>query len=334
MINHEPLSEVLDNYDIKVISIKNENYKDKKGVWWVQTSNGYKILKKISNSEDTLKYILHATKHLSQNGIYIPSINQTKKGEDYVIIEGVCYVLSDAIEGRNPNFANKDELEKAVRGLAKFHKASEGFKLLEDMKPKIHLGKWIKDYTKEIEDIYTKSADYQDKTVIMNDLSYFYNLCKEVIQDLNGDEYLNWTQKVQTNGGLCHQDYAAGNLIIDDSGRLFVLDTDSITIDIPARDIRKFINKIIKKIGNWDIELIKKFFSYYQSANPLSPNEWKVVKLDLAFPHLFIGAVNKYYYRRDKEWTEEKYLKRIKEMSIVEKSKTEFLNNFDSIIPR
>jgi spore coat-associated protein S len=31
---------------------------------------------------------------------------------------------------------------------------------------------------------------------------------------------------------------------------------------------------------------------------------------DIKFPHLFLGAMNKYYYRRDKEWSEEKYFRR------------------------
>jgi len=34
-------------------------------------------------------------------------------------------------------------------------------------------------------------------------------------------------------------------------------------------------------------------------------------KFDLMFPHLFLGAMNKFYYKRDKEWSFEKYLKRI-----------------------
>ncbi|HOS69019.1 MAG TPA: CotS family spore coat protein, partial [Bacillota bacterium] len=66
-VNREPINEVLGNYDIKVEGIRNESYKDKKGVWWVQTPQGYKILKKISNSEDTLKYILSAVRHLTDN---------------------------------------------------------------------------------------------------------------------------------------------------------------------------------------------------------------------------------------------------------------------------
>jgi len=44
------------------------------------------------------------------------------------------------------------------------------------------------------------------------------------------------------------------------------------------------------------------------------------------------GAMNKFYYKRDKEWSFEKYLKRINEMTALEKTITPVLENFDSIV--
>ena len=40
-----------------------------------------------------------------------------------------------------------------IKELAKFHIASLGFKVLPATKPKIHLGTWIEDYTKQLEDM-------------------------------------------------------------------------------------------------------------------------------------------------------------------------------------
>ncbi|HOS69020.1 MAG TPA: CotS family spore coat protein, partial [Bacillota bacterium] len=83
----------------------------------------------------------------------------------------------------------------------------------------------------------------------------------------------------------------------------------------------------------WNIDLTGKMLGYYQSENPLSPSEWHVVKLDLMFPHLFIGAMNKYYYKRDKEWSYEKYLLRLREMSAFEKTIIPVLDDFESLLP-
>jgi len=89
----------------------------------------------------------------------------------------------------------------------------------------------------------------------------------------------------------------------------------------------------MKKSGKWDRNLTRTMLTRYQKVNPLTASEWRVVKLDLMFPHLFIGAVNKYYYRRDKEWSEDKYLQRIVEMAVFEKSIQPLLDDFNSILP-
>lgn len=337
-MNQEPLNEVLSNYNITVLNIKNESYKDKKGVWWIQTTEGYKILKKISNSEDTLKYIISAIDHFVENGIKIPRINKTKAETNYVNSQGTCYVLSDAIIGKTPSYNLPKELMAIVRELARFHKASSGFHPQENTKPKNHLGIWVQDYTDQIEDM---NRFYQDEVsvngkdaigkFILNEFPYFYKRSYEAINALNGPEYKDWVDKAGRAGCLCHQDFAAGNLIMT-ANELYIIDTDSITIDIPARDIRKILHKIMKKSGKWDIETTKKVFSYYQSENPLTQSEWQVVKMDIMFPHLFIGAMNKYYYQRDKEWTSQKYLQRLKEMAQFEKTITPVLDNFQSLI--
>lgn len=336
-MNQEPLNEVLNNYNIIVLNIKNESYKDKKGVWWIQTPDGYKILKKISNSEETLKFIISAVNHFVQNGIKIPRINKTKTGNDYVNIQGICYVLSDAISGKTPSYDSPKELMTIVKELAKFHKAAAGFHPLENTKPKNHLGIWIQDYTDQTEDM---NRFYKDEVqsngrdsigkFILNEFPYFYQRAYEAINALKGSEYRDWVEKASRIGCLCHQDFAAGNLIMT-SNEIYILDTDSITIDIPARDIRKILHKIMKKSGKWDKELTQRVLNYYQSENPLTQSEWSVVKMDIMFPHLFIGAMNKYYYQRDKEWSQQKYLQRLKEMTLFEKTLTPILENFQSL---
>ncbi|NLU27579.1 MAG: CotS family spore coat protein [Hungateiclostridium thermocellum] len=338
-INHEPLFDVLSQYDIKVVSIRNESYKDKKGVWWIQTPDEYKILKKISNSEDTFKYILSAAEHLRKNGVNIPAVYKTKDGKDYVNINGTCYVLYEAVEGKNPSYNSPEDFRAIVRELAGFHAASVGFSPPDNTKPKIHLGKWVEQYTEQVEDMnrfyqteLEKSENDRIGKVIIEEFPAFYERAKQAIEGLKGKEYQDWVEKVKSRGGLCHQDFAAGNLLKNPSGKIFVLDTDSITIDIPARDIRKLLNKIMKKNGKWDLEILRKFIRIYQSENPLSFSEWTVVKFDLMFPHLFLGAMNKFYYKRDKEWSFEKYLKRINEMTALGKTITPVLENFDSIV--
>lgn len=339
--SQEPLVQVLNNYDLQVVGIKNETFKEKKGVWWVETNKGKKVLKKISNSEQTLKYILSTIGHLAKNGIHFPPLIKTRDGNDYVNIDATCYILSDAVQGRSPSYDQEKELALIMKELARFHRASYGFKPLPGTKPKIHLGMWIEDYTQQLEDMngfyqqeVAKTNDNQMGKLITEAFPYFYARAQKAIESLKGPEYSGWVEKASQSGALCHQDFAAGNLILNTAGQIFVLDTDSITLDIPARDLRKILCKVMKRVGKWDVELTKKMLRTYQSENPLSPDEWKVVLFDLKFPHLFLGAMNKYYYQRDKEWTPDKYFKRIAEMAAFEKTFNPIENQFESLIPQ
>lgn len=339
-INSEPIKEVLKFYPIKVLSIKNDSYKGKKGVWWIETSSGLKVLKKISNSESTFKFILSAINHLMSNGVNIPPINKTRDGSEYVNYNGVCYVLSDAISGKAPDYKNPKELIAIVEGLANFHKGSVGFKVSEGTKPKNHLGTWIEEYSYQLEDMrkfyeqeLAKNQNNEIGKLVKSNFLYFYERGTKAIEGLKNGEYDTWVNIVQTTGGLCHQDFASGNLIMTNS-KFYILDTDSLTLEIPARDIRKLLNKIMKKRGNWDIVLVAKILSYYQAKNPLTKDQWQVVKCDLMFPHLFLGAMNKYYYQRDKEWSIEAYTEKIKDMYFFEKTIDPLLDNFNVVIKK
>ena len=340
-IEHEPLDTVLSRYNIDVTGIRNESYKEKKGVWRIRTSQGLKILKKVSYSEETLWFIMDAVRYLSLNGVHIPRVNLTSEGKEYAYTEGACYILSDAIEGRNPRYSSPQELDMVACGLAAFHKASKGFIPSPEAKPKYHLGLWIEDYSSQVEDIKALSekyslehADDAVNFIILKEMPHFCERASRAIELLRGKEYADWVSETRQTGCLCHQDFAAGNLIISPSGDLYVLDTDSITIDIAARDIRKLLNKVMKKAGKWDAALASRILERYQAVNPLTPPQWEVVRLDLMFPHLFVGAVNKYYYKRDKEWNNEKYKQRIIEMSAFEKTADPVLANFKSIMPQ
>jgi len=337
---NEPLEMVLSHYPINVINIRNESFKGKKGVWWVKTADATYILKKMSNSEETLKFLLDAVNHLNGNGIKLPRPVAAKDGKPYVNLNGTCYVLTNAIEGKNPSYSSPKELAAVVRELARFHKASVGYSPPPDSKPKYHLGLWVEDYREQIEDIHSfykaeqakQAHDAIGKTVLA-EFPAFYERANRAISGLEGPEYGEWVSQAKKSGTLCHQDFAAGNLLMTSNDGMHVIDTDSITIDIPARDIRKLLNKVMKKNGKWDIGLAKSMLMAYQSENPLTRAQWRVVKLDLMFPHLFIGAVNKYMYKRDPEWTDEKYLKRIVEMTSFEKTISGLLDQFESIIP-
>ena len=145
--------------------------------------------------------------------------------------------------------------------------------------------------------------------------------------------YDKWALEAKITNSLCHQDFTASNLILTPSKELFVLDIDSITIDLPTRDIRKFLNKIMKKKGQWDSVLTSQILQWYNTINPLEHWKWQVLKEALIFPHLYVGIMSKYYEKREISWSEARYTERLEGMIKTEKSIEPVLQNFEQIIP-
>ena len=336
----EDIQAVLKEYDIEVTGIKTESYKGKKGVWWIDTPAGQKILKKEAYSYKTLEFIIAAMEHLMSNGIHMPEIIRTKKGNNYVLLDKTCYILSEAIAGKSLDYGSSESIKRVVQELAKFHKASKGFEAPTDCKIRTHLGGWVEKYREQVKKVktyydleYSESDHSKFGKVILQEFPYFYERMEKAITGTDQPSYYQWVDEVRQAGGLCHQDFTAGNLILNKANDIFVLDTDSITIDIPLRDIRKLLNKIMKRRGEWDLILVKDILKWYQMKNPLKDRQWKVLNPTLTYPHLFVGIMSKYYERREKTWTEEKYLKRLKEMIKIEKSIDPIIENTDIILP-
>ncbi len=339
--NNEPLNEVLVKYPYTVNGIRTESYKQKKGVWWVDTTKGMKILKKHPNSEPMLRFLLSAIDHLQSKGIHIPKVNETIDGSRYVKIGETCFILIDAVEGANPDYRKPGELNTLVREMGRFHLASTGFIPPDESKVRMHLGNWQQDFSADADRLRNFYNEEKNKTVhtefgkiVSEVFPSFLQRMEAAITGLGGPEYKAWVGKTEIKGGLCHQDFAAGNILLNSADRVYILDTDSLTIDLPARDIRKLLNKVMKKNGKWDPVLLENILRVYQRSNPLTINEWAVLKLDLTFPHLFAGIMDKYYRQREKDWTESKYLSRLKEMLTVERSLEAVLIKYDEIIKR
>lgn len=337
-LNSEPLNEVLEKYPYTVKGIRTESYKQKKGVWWVETTNGTKILKKHPNSEPMLHFLLPAIAHLQSKGMLIPRVNEAIDGSPYVKTGDTCFILIDAATGVNPDYKKPEELNALVREMGRFHLASVGFIPPDESKVRQHLGNWQQDYSADasrLKDFYNeeknKTVHNEFGKIVLEVFPSFLQRMEAAITGLDGPEYTAWVNKIAINGGLCHQDFAAGNILLNSAGKVYILDTDSLTIDLPARDIRKLLNKVMKKNGKWEPALLENILRAYQQANPLTIDEWAVLKLDLTFPHLFAGIMDKYYRQREKDWTESKYLSRLKEMIAVERSLEEVLKKYDEI---
>jgi len=339
-MEQENINLILSQYNINIVNIKQESDKGKKAVWWIKTTSGDKVLKKHSCSSKTLEFILSAVEHLKSGNVNLSSIIKTKENKNYVRGIKCCYVLSEAIIGNTPNEDKPQELKMIVEALSNFHYASKNFTFPSDCKARIHLGLQKQEFQDQIQKLKgfydtemsnTKHSEFGQ--IIISSFPYFYKRMQLAISENEKSGYDRWSLEAKSTNCLCHQDFTASNLILNNSKEIFVLDIDSITIDLPTRDIRKFLNKIMKKKGQWDSKLTSQILQWYNVKNPLEHWKWQVLKEALIFPHLYVGIMSKYYEKREISWPEARYIERLKGMIKTEKSIEPILQNFEQIIP-
>ncbi|KQO16642.1 phosphotransferase [Paenibacillus sp. Leaf72] len=359
----QTITGLMSQYPLQVKSIKLISDKGKKATWSLATSAGTKILKKAPVSKQRLLFLLQAIRHLQKNGAPIPRMVATTDGNDYAEdSSGSCYVLSDAAEGVSPSYVTGDLL-LIMKELGKFHMASRGFQSAYTTDEREHLGSWGRGYAKHLDQLerfkgmalsssnsnrisiknmksskrsrsgksssIRSSSSSEFERLFLLHVDKFIDQGKAALHLIQSSPYTNWVNKVAVQKNLCHQDFAAANLIKTRQG-LAIIDMDSLTFDLPARDIRKIFNKVMKKHG-WSSAKAISMLRAYREVHPLSAEECSVIYADLLFPHLFYGLSSKYFNKRT-EWNAPQTIQKLKSLITSDRERQQMLASWDSIV--
>lgn len=339
----EVVNKVVAHYPIEATQIYLLSYKGKKAVWSIQTPQGEVILKKVPFDENHIRFMVHAIDYLESNGVNTPGVIKTNTGDGFLKSEGEHFVMFECVYGRSPEYENEDELVMILQGMASFHRASRGIESPTGVFPSFLLDERRKEYEKKRDSILEwktlrSQADEQNEfdRRFLQYADHFMGQCDQALAMLDQSDYDRWADETRVTKMLCHQDYAAGNLAIADDGLLYVYDMDSLTVDVPVRDLRKVLNKVMKKDTQWDLQKMITMLQAYQSVNPLTKPQYMVLAAEILCPHLFYGQVSKYYNNGEQNWPFAKHVSRLEEMISTELSKEKivqsFLSQLDEVI--
>jgi CotS family spore coat protein len=329
------VQKVLAFYPLQVSNIYLLSYKGKKAVWSIRAQQDEYILKKVPFDQEHIRFMTHAIDYLKANGVHTPGVIKTSSGDGHVEIDGEYFVMFECVHGRSPEYEHEGELSMIMQGMATFHRASRGIESPTGSFPSFLLEEWKEDYQrrhdqllawKELREAATETKQFD--RLFLQHAEHFLGQCQQALELLSRSGFDSWAKEIRTTKSLCHQDYAAGNLLIGQDGKLYVYDMDSLTVDLPVRDLRKILNKVMKKESQWDLTRMRAMLEAYQSVNPLTKPQLLVLAADIQFPHLFFGQVSKYYNHREEKWPIQKHVSRLKDMIATELSKEAVLRAF------
>ncbi|HHX17492.1 MAG TPA: CotS family spore coat protein [Clostridium sp.] len=293
---HQLATRVLKEYDIKADEISIIQSANVKTVWKINTNNKLLCLKRLKHTYDKTLFSVNAQNYIKNSGGNVPGIIKDKNNNLIVKINDELFVLYEWIYGKDLNFNNLTDLEEAITGLAKFHVFSKGYIPPSDSKISTKLGKWPNQYEsmrKKITSWKSIAKEKQELSSYNTFLKYcddISNLSDKALNLLESSSYKQLTSEKSGSVVLCHQDYGKGNALLTKDG-VYVIDLDGVTFELPARDLRKIIGKISENRGYWHQPLILDVINWYSKINPLTPEEKKVLFIDLLYPHWFYGLV-------------------------------------------
>ncbi|MCI0765551.1 spore coat putative kinase CotS [Bacillus sp. TL12] len=335
-LDYEHLEKVLQFYPFELNNITLQSSRSGRTIWEVETNEGVKILKQAHMNPKRMLFVAGAHLHLLNNGLPITKLHKTKRGAFCIGAGEYSYVLYDKHQGKEIIYYSKEQLEKVLIYAGQFQRASEGYISEPESKIRSRLGKWHKLYRwklQELEGNKKIALSFQNDPFSVMFLEYADKMLargKKALQEIDEPYYSQWTKEVIASKGFCQQDFTLARFTeMEDT--VFMKELHSITNDLPVRDLRIILNKVMKKMSVWDTDFAVHMLKAYDSENPLSQEQYRILWTELSFPHSFCAIAHKYYLAQKRSWSDEKYIWALQNIIALEESKEEFLQNFSDV---
>ncbi|MDP5276415.1 CotS family spore coat protein [Chengkuizengella axinellae] len=332
--NH--LKRVLQLYPFDVGEVHLLESRSGRTTWEVSTDQGIKILKQAHMKPRRMLFIAGAHNDLVQKGIPITPIHKTKNGAICIGAEDHAYVLYDHIKGNEMIYYNKEQMKKVFDFAGKFHHASKGYVPAAESKTRSRLNKWHKLFRwklQELEGHKMLAQTYPDEPFSVLFLEYADKMLergRNALKELDEGPYEQWIKQSIEDKSYCQQDFTLARFT-EVNSEPFMKELHSITYDLPSRDLRILLNKMMKKLSVWDTDFVIELLRSYDHSYPLTRDQYSVLWTDLKFPHLFCAIVHKYFLSQKRSWGDEKYIWALQNIIAVEDSKEQFLNELSEI---
>ncbi len=298
----------------------------------IDSSAGKKVLRKLNFSSERIWFIHGAKEHLYKNNFCnLDRFICTKDGLPYINIDGTIYTITETVRGRECDLEKKEDVIKASIALAEMHNASRGYIPPQQSIVKDELGNLPSHFMKRLDEIKRiKKTAQREKGcldyLILRHLDYFYNLGENTVNLIRESKYEKLVEKTREERLFCHHDYTHSNIIIGDS-ETSIINFSLCSFELKVYDIANLLRRKMRKCY-WDIKEAKVIIDAYTSVEPISEDEFFIMKLMLQFPQKFWRVVNKYYNSR-RSWRDRTFERKFNDVIDEIEYHKQFLDRYD-----
>jgi Ser/Thr protein kinase RdoA (MazF antagonist) len=255
-------------------------------VKWVKIRDVYRIttshhgilcLKNYAIPESEIRFISQVFQHLSDTGFtYAPRILLTLDQSSWTTTNEAHYMLSNWVVGERPDFHNNNHFKKALRLLAEFHSAAQGFPYLKAPKARIRYNK-----------LRDRVTSYRDILCEYPKTEHLISSCNEVLDRLNQRLVEKAIEKEEAISAFVHGDYNYPNLVQDESQAIHMIDFENTSLHVRMQDF----SHVLQRNFPWQGKETLRWIDYYDRKRRLSSEDLHLLYTLLINPYPFIRAL-------------------------------------------
>lgn len=271
-----------------------------KMVWKVETGEGTLCLKRLRLPADRAAFSVSAQAHMAAQGGPVLPVLPAQDGRLWVEEEGQVFVLYPWMDGRPARFRLQADLEAAARALAAFHQASLGYEPPAGSRVSSKVGRWphhyrsLRERLEQWKEAAAARPQHPFHKAYLAVADEAIDRARRAEEALERSAYADLSAAGTAASALCHQDYSEGNTLVS-GDRVWVLDLDNVTFDLPARDLRKLLVKLMDGPAGWREPVARTVLETYQAVAPLAPEVLELLAIDLLFPHPIHDAAKNWF---------------------------------------
>ncbi|NMM62692.1 CotS family spore coat protein [Clostridium sp. P21] len=320
---------VLEKYDFEVI-----DYSKVRSAYKIKTSNGNVCLKKINHGRYKPHNGSFLVEALSDKGFCnTAKYYKTKTQNKYVRYKNMLFYATEWIDGEECDLNNIEEAIICTKLLAQYHKAASGIDTTE-LRIRNNLKNWPKIFKDNLRDlerferiVKNRKIKTEFDSMYCGYLDNIYHRAMISLNFLNTSDYYKLSKQAEKNKTICHDSFYYQN-IIKKNNEYYIIDLDSILIDLHVNDLGKLIRRLMFKGSyEWNFEKAKILIEAYNEVNKLEKNELEVMLSLIVFPHKF-WKLGKKRYVKCKNWDEKKYIHKLNRLMRYNEMQNKFLEEY------
>lgn len=323
------VNRVLENYSFDVIK-----FVKVRSAYKLETSFGNICLKRMKHGEHKPLNGSILVQELVDKGFHnIAKYYKTKNDRIYVKYRNSFFYATEWIDGEECNLDSIEEAKNCVKLLAHYHIASSNIDI-KRFKIKNNLKNWPVIFKHNLQDlekferiINRKKIKSEFDIAFGNYIESIYHRGMVAINFLNTSDYYKLSRQASQNKIICHDSFYYQNIIKKDE-EYYIIDLDSIIVDLHVNDLGKLIRRLMfKRSYKWDFEKAKILIEEYNSISKFDKSELEVMLALIIFPHKF-WKLGKKRYIKHKGWDESKYMHKLNRLVRYNDNQNKFLEDY------